>query len=180
MSRRRGIMSEGFKDELAKDLGFYDVVQREGWEGIRTKDAGNMVKRAIQIAQEHLAKQHTASAPANYGQSNYTQTKNLQPTYNQPGYSQTTYNQPIYNSSNQNQSAYSAVNTPQSYSQSVSNQNVYGGTQQAQSTSAPTYKPNTYISNNFATSYPNQPNAAVMNQIVAGSQQVAQVEQRPY
>ena len=58
MSRRRGIMSESFKSELAKDLGFYDVVQREGWEGIRTKDAGNMVKRAIQIAQEQLVKQY--------------------------------------------------------------------------------------------------------------------------
>jgi hypothetical protein len=55
--RRRGVMSESFKYELAKDLGFYDVVQKEGWEGIRTKDAGNMVKRAIQIAEEHLVKQ---------------------------------------------------------------------------------------------------------------------------
>ena len=51
MSRRRSVMSESFKYELAKDLGFYDVVQREGWSGIRTKDAGNMVKRAIQIAE---------------------------------------------------------------------------------------------------------------------------------
>ncbi|MBP1996183.1 protein sspF [Paenibacillus eucommiae] len=57
--RRRGLMSENFKSELAKDLGFYDVVQRDGWEGIRTKDAGNMVKRAVQIAQEHLAKQNS-------------------------------------------------------------------------------------------------------------------------
>ena len=55
MSRRRSVMSESFKSELAKDLGFYDVVQREGWSGIRTKDAGNMVKRAIQIAEAHLA-----------------------------------------------------------------------------------------------------------------------------
>ncbi|MBA4495827.1 small, acid-soluble spore protein, alpha/beta type [Paenactinomyces guangxiensis] len=55
MARRGGVMSESFKIELAKDLGFYDVVQREGWGGIRTKDAGNMVKRAIQIAEEKLA-----------------------------------------------------------------------------------------------------------------------------
>lgn len=59
MGRRRSVMSESFKYELAKDLGFYDVVQKEGWEGIRTKDAGNMVKRAIQIAEEHLAKQQS-------------------------------------------------------------------------------------------------------------------------
>lgn len=53
--RRRGLMSEQLKNELAKDLGFYDIVKREGWEGIRAKDAGNMVKRAIQIAQQQLA-----------------------------------------------------------------------------------------------------------------------------
>lgn len=57
MARRRGIMSESFKYELAKDLGFYDVVKRDGWGGITTRDAGNMVKRAIQLAEEHLSKQ---------------------------------------------------------------------------------------------------------------------------
>ncbi|WP_100405928.1 small, acid-soluble spore protein, alpha/beta type [Bacillus solitudinis] len=55
MSRRRGVMSEGFKEELAKELGFYETVQREGWGGIRAKDAGNMVKRAIEIAEQQLA-----------------------------------------------------------------------------------------------------------------------------
>ncbi|SHE13759.1 Uncharacterised protein [Chlamydia abortus] len=49
--RRRSVMSEQFKYELAKDLGFYNTVKEEGWGGIRTKDAGNMVKRAIQIAE---------------------------------------------------------------------------------------------------------------------------------
>jgi small acid-soluble spore protein F (minor alpha/beta-type SASP) len=53
--RRRGIMSSHFKEELAKELGFYDVVQKEGWGGIRAKDAGNMVKRAVELAQEQLA-----------------------------------------------------------------------------------------------------------------------------
>ncbi|MCP8971187.1 small, acid-soluble spore protein, alpha/beta type [Ectobacillus ponti] len=57
MSRRRGIMSQQFKEELAKELGFYDVVEREGWGGIRAKDAGNMVKRAIEIAEQRLAQQ---------------------------------------------------------------------------------------------------------------------------
>jgi small acid-soluble spore protein F (minor alpha/beta-type SASP) len=54
MGRRRGIMSSQFKEELAKDLGFYDVVQKEGWGGIRAKDAGNMVKRAVELAQQQL------------------------------------------------------------------------------------------------------------------------------
>jgi small acid-soluble spore protein F (minor alpha/beta-type SASP) len=58
MSRRRGIMSEEFKYELAKDLGFYDTLQKEGWGGITTRDAGNMVKRAIQLAEQALAQQN--------------------------------------------------------------------------------------------------------------------------
>jgi small acid-soluble spore protein F (minor alpha/beta-type SASP) len=57
MGRRRGIMSEEFKYELAKELGFYDTVQREGWGGITTREAGNMVKRAIEIAERALAEQ---------------------------------------------------------------------------------------------------------------------------
>ncbi|MEM5681399.1 small, acid-soluble spore protein, alpha/beta type [Bacillus paranthracis] len=51
-------MSNQFKEELAKELGFYDVVQKEGWSGIRAKDAGNMVKRAIEIAEQQLMKQN--------------------------------------------------------------------------------------------------------------------------
>ncbi|MBX5437257.1 MAG: small, acid-soluble spore protein, alpha/beta type [Alicyclobacillaceae bacterium] len=57
MARRRGTMSDEFKAELAKELGFYDTVQREGWGAITTRDAGNMVKRAIQIAEQALAEQ---------------------------------------------------------------------------------------------------------------------------
>lgn len=56
MGRRRGIMSESFKEELAKELGFYDTVKSEGWGAIRARDAGNMVKRAIEIGQQQLAK----------------------------------------------------------------------------------------------------------------------------
>ncbi len=55
VGRRKGIMSSQLKEELAKELGFYDVVQQEGWGGIKAKDAGNMVKRAIEIAQQQLA-----------------------------------------------------------------------------------------------------------------------------
>ncbi|ALA52808.1 small, acid-soluble spore protein [Shouchella clausii] len=47
-------MSDRLKEELAKELGFYDTVQREGWGGITTRDAGNMVKRAIEIAERNL------------------------------------------------------------------------------------------------------------------------------
>ena len=47
---RKGIMSNRLKEEIAKELGFYDVVEREGWGGIKSRDAGNMVKRAIEMA----------------------------------------------------------------------------------------------------------------------------------
>lgn len=52
---RRSVMSQAFKEELAKDLGFYDVVQNEGWGGIKARDAGNMVKRAIELGEQRLA-----------------------------------------------------------------------------------------------------------------------------
>lgn len=58
MGRRRGTMSDAFKVELAKELGFYDTLQQEGWGGITTRDAGNMVKRAIEIAERSLAERN--------------------------------------------------------------------------------------------------------------------------
>ena len=61
LSRRRGMMSESFKYELAKDLGFYETVKEEGWGAIRSRDDGNMVKRAIELAELQLAKQNNRS-----------------------------------------------------------------------------------------------------------------------
>lgn len=55
MGRRRSMMSDSLKEEIAKELGFYDKVQQDGWGGITTRDAGNMVKRAIQKAEEQMA-----------------------------------------------------------------------------------------------------------------------------
>jgi small acid-soluble spore protein F (minor alpha/beta-type SASP) len=54
MGRRRGIMSEQYKEELAKELGFYDTVQSDGWGAIKSRDEGNMVKLAVAMAQENL------------------------------------------------------------------------------------------------------------------------------
>lgn len=56
MGRRRGMMSDQLKEEIAKELGFYDTVQKEGWGGIKSRDAGNMVKRAIEMAEESVQK----------------------------------------------------------------------------------------------------------------------------
>lgn len=54
MARRRGTMSDALRVELAKELGFYDTVVEEGWGGIKARDAGNMVKRAIEIAEQAM------------------------------------------------------------------------------------------------------------------------------
>ncbi len=54
MGRRKGIMSDQLKEEIAKELGFYDTVQKEGWGGIKARDAGNMVKRAIEMAERGM------------------------------------------------------------------------------------------------------------------------------
>jgi len=55
---RKGIMSKELKEEIAKDLGFYDVVKTEGWGGIKARDAGNMVKRAIEMAEQNMNNQN--------------------------------------------------------------------------------------------------------------------------
>ena len=52
---KKKIMSQRLKEEIAKELGFYDVVEKEGWGGIKSRDAGNMVKRAIERAEQSLA-----------------------------------------------------------------------------------------------------------------------------
>jgi len=52
--RRRGVMSEGFKEELAKELGFYDKVKDGDWGNITTREAGLLVRRAIEKAEEQL------------------------------------------------------------------------------------------------------------------------------
>jgi len=54
MGRRRGIMSDQLKEEIAKELGFYDTVKQEGWGGIKSRDAGNMVKHAIEMAERSV------------------------------------------------------------------------------------------------------------------------------
>lgn len=56
--KKRSVMSTEFKEELAKELGFYDVVQKDGWGGITTRDAGNMVKKAVEIAERSLVEQN--------------------------------------------------------------------------------------------------------------------------
>ncbi len=50
MSKRNGLMSEALKYEIARELGVDDVVSSEGWGGVSSKDCGNIVTKAIEIA----------------------------------------------------------------------------------------------------------------------------------
>ena len=52
---RRGLMSENLKYEIARELGVDNVVQREGWGGVSSRDCGNMVKKAIEMAERNMA-----------------------------------------------------------------------------------------------------------------------------
>ena len=49
MSRHK-VMSEDLKYEIARELGVYDKVSKEGWGSVSSRDCGNMVTKAIEIA----------------------------------------------------------------------------------------------------------------------------------
>jgi len=51
----RGRMSEQLKTEIAKELGVYDTVQREGWGGVSARNCGNIVAKAIEIAERSVS-----------------------------------------------------------------------------------------------------------------------------
>lgn len=50
MSKRNGVMSERLKEEIAKELGVYDIVKSDGWGNVSSRNCGNMVKKAIEMA----------------------------------------------------------------------------------------------------------------------------------
>ena len=51
MSKNKSLMSENLKEEIAKDLGVYDTVKQEGgWGNVSSKTCGNIVTKAIEIA----------------------------------------------------------------------------------------------------------------------------------
>ena len=51
MGRQRSMMSEQLKTEIAKELGVYDTVVSEGWGAVSSRDCGNIVKKAIEMAE---------------------------------------------------------------------------------------------------------------------------------
>lgn len=54
MSRNRGTMSENLKYEIARELGVDGIVSSEGWGGVSSRDCGNIVKKAIEIAERSV------------------------------------------------------------------------------------------------------------------------------
>lgn len=55
MGRRRGLMSEQLKWELAQELGVANVVATEGWGGVSSRNCGNLVRLAIERAERAMA-----------------------------------------------------------------------------------------------------------------------------
>ncbi len=57
MSRNKSLMSENLKEEIAKELGVYDTVKEEGgWGNVSSKTCGNIVSKAIEIANRSVEK----------------------------------------------------------------------------------------------------------------------------
>lgn len=50
------ILSDAAKYEIAKELGVANIVQQEGWGGVPSRQCGNIVKKAMEIAERTLAK----------------------------------------------------------------------------------------------------------------------------
>ncbi|HHT02574.1 MAG TPA: small, acid-soluble spore protein, alpha/beta type [Firmicutes bacterium] len=48
-------MSEQLKEELARELGVYDTVHREGWGAVSSRDCGRLVQLAIARAEQAIA-----------------------------------------------------------------------------------------------------------------------------
>ena len=56
MSKNKSLMSENLKEEIAKELGVYEQVKQDGgsWANVSSKDCGNIVKKAIEIANKSV------------------------------------------------------------------------------------------------------------------------------
>jgi len=51
---KNGIMTEGLKQEIARELGVYNIVKNEGWGSVSSRNCGNMVKKAIEFANKNF------------------------------------------------------------------------------------------------------------------------------
>ena len=53
MGGKHSIMSEKLKMEIAKELGVYDTVNSNGWGDVSSKNCGNIVRKAIEMAERN-------------------------------------------------------------------------------------------------------------------------------
>lgn len=53
-------MSDNLKWELAKELGVDQIVSSEGWGGVSSRNCGNLVKLAIQKAEQSFSQRPKA------------------------------------------------------------------------------------------------------------------------
>lgn len=57
MSRNSKLISENLREEIAKELGVYDQVKKDGgWENVSSRTCGNIVTKAIEIANRAVEK----------------------------------------------------------------------------------------------------------------------------
>ncbi len=57
MSDNKKIITNALREEIAKELGVYDQVKRDGgWENVSSKTCGNIVTKAIEIANRSVEK----------------------------------------------------------------------------------------------------------------------------
>ena len=50
MSRHK-VMSEALKNDIAKRLGVEDIVASEGWGNVSSRNCGNIIREAIEMAE---------------------------------------------------------------------------------------------------------------------------------
>lgn len=58
MSRSSKLISDHLREEIAKELGVYEQVKQDGgsWENVSSKNCGNIVTKAIEIANRSVEK----------------------------------------------------------------------------------------------------------------------------
>lgn len=58
---RNSIMGDKLKSEIAKELGVDNVVKQGGWGDVSSRDCGNIVKKAIEMANRNVENQSSNS-----------------------------------------------------------------------------------------------------------------------
>ncbi len=49
-------MSENLKAEIARELGVYETVKSQGWGSVSSRDCGNIVRKAIEMAERNMGR----------------------------------------------------------------------------------------------------------------------------